>query len=203
MDAEVIELSSSSDLSDIDDNAVEEVIPSGNRPAALLFVTLPPRRRLARHPHHLLTASQTPPSNGAVAPSATSASDAEAVDSDYDAAEQSTENEDDDLEIIEFKRKTQSLISHKHEQRAEKLNQVTCPICFDPPDFPTVTSCGHLFCLECIKQSISSSAARGQVSGSSRGSGLCPLCRKRVVFKDTVVLRLSIKGVSEIPPLES
>ncbi|KAG7194920.1 uncharacterized protein KQ657_004028 [Scheffersomyces spartinae] len=187
MDAEVIELSSSSDLSDIEDDAVEEVITTSSLPIR--------RRRLVRRAQ--AQSQNSSPTTHSHTPVETVDSDVENEDEDYD------DDDDDDLEILEFRKNTESLISHKHQQQVEKLNQVTCPICFESPNFPTVTSCGHLFCLECIKQSISSSAARGQVSSGSHGAGLCPLCRKRVVFRDTVVLRLCTKGVSEVPPVPS
>ena len=192
MDAEVIELSSSSELSDVEDDVVEEVAASQQ------FTSLPIRRRLLRRSQQQVTNHSESPTRSSYPPS----TEVESIDSDHEDNDDD-DDDDDDLEIVEFRKKTESLISQKHQQQVEKLNQVTCPICFEPPNFPTVTSCGHLFCLECIKQSISSSAARGQVSSGSKGTGLCPLCRKRVIFRETVVLRLCIKGVSEVPPLPS
>ena len=128
------------------------------------------------------------------------------IDSDTDT--------DDDIEILEFRKITQDLIDNPQNQETntnnnnddngnkvsssttaadhktvKKLADIQCPICFDNVDVATVTSCGHVFCLECIEMSISSSHARGTVR-MPRGGGLCPLCRKVVSFKDTVVLKL-------------
>lgn len=130
------------------------------------------------------------------------------IDSDSDS--------DDDVEILEFRRITKDLIDHPQSQETnttnegndasasssssssstnpdhktvKKLADIQCPICFDNVDVATVTSCGHVFCLECIEMSISSSHARGQ-GRMPRGRGLCPLCRKVVSFKDTIVLKL-------------
>jgi SNF2 family DNA or RNA helicase len=46
------------------------------------------------------------------------------------------------------------------------LNEQKCPICLDSIERPTVTSCGHLFCGECINNSFNSSQGKK-----------CPLCR--------------------------
>lgn len=114
----------------------------------------------------------------------------------------SDEDDDgDEVEILEFRQETQNLLNNPSNLKiVKKLNDVECPICFDEVTNATVTSCGHIFCLDCIQQSISSSSARGQTRGK-RGVGLCPLCRKRVNFKDTTVLRIKISGKIEPPPL--
>ncbi|KAK6200518.1 uncharacterized protein RJT21DRAFT_44452 [Scheffersomyces amazonensis] len=121
----------------------------------------------------------------------------------------SDENEDDenDLQIIEeFRKETQDLLDNPTQQPqheiTKKLTDIQCPICFDTMTEATATSCGHMFCLDCIQQSISSSHARGQAN--RRGMGLCPLCRKKVSFKDTIVLRLKVStklGIPTLPPL--
>lgn len=107
-----------------------------------------------------------------------------------------------DDEVVEIRRLTNELINTENPHHAtKKLNDVQCPICFDEVTRAVATSCGHIFCLECIQQSISSSNARGQIRGK-RGIGLCPLCRKRVTFKDTVVLRMKRAKKIEPPSLE-
>ncbi|RLV91000.1 hypothetical protein JA1_004183 [Spathaspora sp. JA1] len=116
------------------------------------------------------------------------------------------EDEQEDVEIVEFRKLTKELIDHpvaKQSHTTKKLSDVQCPICFDDVTNATTTSCGHIFCLECIEQSISSSHARGQVSGNGRGKGLCPLCRKQVAFKDTILLRMKVGqriGKPDLPP---
>lgn len=109
---------------------------------------------------------------------------------------------DDDVEILEFRKETQNLLNQTPPPNMTKrLIDVQCPICFDEITLATTTSCGHIFCLECIQMSISSSNARGQTRGKN-GVGLCPLCRKRVAFKDTIVLRMkkSVKvGAPKLP----
>lgn len=111
---------------------------------------------------------------------------------------------DDDIEIIELQNATQNILNQAPPpvDSSKKLNQLQCPICFDDIVKATVTLCGHVFCLECIQQSISSSTARGQTNGKL-GVGLCPLCRKRVNFKETTLLRMKLisKDMATPPPL--
>lgn len=114
--------------------------------------------------------------------------------------------EEDDVEIIAFNKETQDLIDNPaqppHTNSTKKLSNVQCPICFDEVTSATATSCGHIFCLECIQQSIASSTARGQTKGK-KGVGLCPLCRKTVTFKDTMVLRMKVPTDAGPPPIPS
>lgn len=97
--------------------------------------------------------------------------------------------EEDDVQMLEFHQQTQKLINKPAPKVVKKLSEAECPICFDSIENTTITTCGHLFCLVCIQKSISSSAARGQTQ-AAKGIGLCPLCRDKVVFKDSVVLKL-------------
>lgn len=122
------------------------------------------------------------------------------------------EIDDNDVEVIEFRKQTQNLLDNPEQQPqsetnrvSKKLADVQCPICFDDLTNATITSCGHIFCLECILQSLSSSHARGQVSGRN-GTGRCPMCRKNVTFKDTIVLRMKLAhtaGMPVLPPLDN
>lgn len=112
-----------------------------------------------------------------------------------------SDEDDDDVKLLEIRNDTNDLINNA--QAAEhkitkKLNDVECPICFDEITKATATSCGHIFCLECIQKSVASSNARGQARGK-RGVGLCPLCRKKVVFKDTVVMKMKVGRKVEPP----
>ena len=118
----------------------------------------------------------------------------------------SSEEEEDDVEIIEFAKETQNLIDNplpsQQSNTRKSLANMRCPICFDELDKATVACCGHIFCLECILQSLASSTARGQTKGT-KGVGLCPLCRKKVNLKDTVVLRLKNSSLKDIPSPET
>lgn len=117
----------------------------------------------------------------------------------------SSDDEDDEIEVLEFRKLTQDLIDNptQPEERriTKKLSDVECPICFDEVRRAITTSCGHVFCLECIERSISSSHARGQVRSSQRGRGLCPLCRKQVVFKETIPLKMKKADKIDKPDL--
>lgn len=100
----------------------------------------------------------------------------------------SDEEDEDDVQMLEFKKYTQQIIDVPAPKTVKKLSEAECPICFESIDNVTSTFCGHLFCLECLQKSISASAARGQTR--REGGGLCPMCRKTLVFKDSVVLKL-------------
>ena len=100
----------------------------------------------------------------------------------------SDEEDEDDVQMLEFKKYTQQIIDVPAPKTVKKLSEAECPICFESIDNVTSTFCGHLFCLECLQKSISASAARGQTR--RKGGGLCPMCRKTLVFKDSVVLKL-------------
>ncbi|GEQ72245.1 hypothetical protein JCM33374_g5932 [Metschnikowia sp. JCM 33374] len=110
----------------------------------------------------------------------------------------SDEEEDDDLEVLEFHQATQKLIEQAPPKVVKKLCEAECPICFDTIKNATTTFCGHVYCLECLQKSVAASSARGQTKGK-KGVGLCPMCRKTVAFKETVVLRLK-KGQKVVPP---
>lgn len=99
----------------------------------------------------------------------------------------SDEDDEDEVQMLEFHKNTQSLIDAPAPKVVKKLSEAECPICFDSIENATTTSCGHLFCLNCLQRSISASAARGQTR--RKGGGLCPMCRKTVLFKDTIVLK--------------
>lgn len=108
------------------------------------------------------------------------------------------EDDGDDVQILDFQRKTQELILQPPPKTVKKLSDSECPICFDTIENATTTFCGHVYCLECLQRSLSSSSARGQTRGR-KGVGLCPMCRKTVSFKDTVVLRLRTGAPVEPP----
>lgn len=110
----------------------------------------------------------------------------------------SDEEEDDDVQVLAFHEATQRLIDQAPPKVVKKLCEAECPICFDSITNATTTSCGHVYCLDCLQKSILASSARGQTRGK-KGVGLCPMCRKSVTFKDTVVLRLR-KGAKVAPP---
>lgn len=112
----------------------------------------------------------------------------------------SDEEDDDEVQVLEFRKRTQELINEAPPKVVKKLNEAECPICFDTVTNATTTFCGHVYCLECLQQSISASSAQGQTRGR-RGVGLCPMCRKPAAFKDALVLRLRT-GRKVEPPKE-
>lgn len=110
----------------------------------------------------------------------------------------SSDEDDDEVEVLEFNKHTQQLIEQPPPKVVKKLSDAECPICFDTITSATATFCGHVFCLECLQRSVASSSARGQTRGR-KGVGLCPMCRKTVAFKDVTVLRLKTGTVVRPP----
>lgn len=56
-----------------------------------------------------------------------------------------------------------------------KIGQRTCIICMEPFTNATTTSCGHMYCHECLTQAL----IAGE-KASEKGVGNCPVCRKPV-----------------------
>lgn len=94
----------------------------------------------------------------------------------------------------------------KHEEilktTLKDIDKQHCPICLDSIETPTVTSCGHLFCADCINTAFNSSSNR-----------ICPCCRtnlnnttlseivlesKEETNGNTVTLEHASLGVNEI-----
>jgi hypothetical protein len=60
-----------------------------------------------------------------------------------------------------------------------------CPICMDTLTNATTTVCGHLFCHQCIVDTINWSAAhQRQVNNRRTIKGVCPVCRKALKAND-------------------
>ena len=111
----------------------------------------------------------------------------------------SSDEDSGDVEVVDFQRETKDLLNNpQQESKTKALHNLECPICFDTITTATATPCGHVFCLECLQQSVSSSTARGQTA--RHGVGLCPLCRMKVNFKDTMVLRMKPAHALVLPP---
>lgn len=67
-----------------------------------------------------------------------------------------------------------------------KIGQRTCIICMESFTNATITSCGHMYCHECLTQAL----IAGE-KASEKGVGNCPVCRKPV--------RRNAKGNQIIP----
>jgi hypothetical protein len=57
-----------------------------------------------------------------------------------------------------------------------KIGKRTCIICMEPYTNATVTTCGHIYCHECLTQALK----MGERANDRRGAGNCPVCRKPV-----------------------
>ncbi|TFK50245.1 hypothetical protein OE88DRAFT_1632066 [Heliocybe sulcata] len=63
----------------------------------------------------------------------------------------------------------------------DPLSAYTCPICFCPPTYATLTPCGHVCCGECIFTAVKTSLAR-TMGMMPREANLarCPVCRATI-----------------------
>ncbi|KAL9580051.1 MAG: hypothetical protein Q9203_006461 [Teloschistes exilis] len=67
------------------------------------------------------------------------------------------------------------------EQETTKLSDVTCIICMESMTDMTVTHCGHLFCHTCIMEALIAGENQSNPADPGKGTGKCPVCRKKVV----------------------
>ncbi|RMZ89716.1 hypothetical protein DV736_g3054, partial [Chaetothyriales sp. CBS 134916] len=67
-----------------------------------------------------------------------------------------------------------------------RLAAYKCPVCMETPVNATTTICGHLFCHQCIIETLQWSAKQrdGHAPGGRKKCGMCPVCRKLLSIKD-------------------
>jgi SNF2 family DNA or RNA helicase len=66
----------------------------------------------------------------------------------------------------------------------ETINEESCSICMDNLDNPTVTTCGHIFCYNCLKMCLDSKKR-------------CPLCKTDLTGKDLLVMNVKKEIIKE------
>ena len=66
-------------------------------------------------------------------------------------------------------------ILEKMKENINIIDNELCSICMDNFNNPTLTTCGHIFCLDCIKLCLNSKR-------------MCPLCKKEISNKDLLVI---------------
>jgi len=69
-------------------------------------------------------------------------------------------------------------------QEKPKLADFKCVICLDDPTDLAATPCGHIFCDFCLQGALRA----GQAANTKFGR--CPVCRRRVNFKDVIPLEI-------------
>ncbi|KAI0077800.1 hypothetical protein K474DRAFT_1038751 [Panus rudis PR-1116 ss-1] len=60
---------------------------------------------------------------------------------------------------------------------AEPLSAYTCPICFQPPVYATMTPCGHVCCGDCLFTAVKTTMQRSMHHGPEAERPKCPVCR--------------------------
>lgn len=81
------------------------------------------------------------------------------------------------------------------------LAEYKCAICMDTPTDVTTTTCGHMFCHQCIIDSLRWSEIQlAETQRPPRNKGLCPVCRSHLDTKDVAnsknLVVLNIKKLS-------
>ncbi|VEU23695.1 DEKNAAC104894 [Brettanomyces naardenensis] len=110
--------------------------------------------------------------------------------SEEEGSEVSDTEDDDEVIIIgsdgkaEKAKTTDDLLREKRVNNSSSLGNVSCPICMEPIAECVASPCGHFFCSDCIYKAMASS----KVPGTAKGR--CALCRKVVLYKDLVWLKL-------------
>ncbi|KAK6503051.1 SUMO-targeted ubiquitin ligase complex subunit slx8 [Arthrobotrys musiformis] len=92
-------------------------------------------------------------------------------------------DDDDDFQKIMHE---QMIKTQREEGNARRrIADFKCVICLDDPENLSATTCGHLFCNDCIKTTL----RFGQPAAKF---GKCPVCRGKVVIKEIVPLELKL-----------
>ena len=99
---------------------------------------------------------------------------------------------DSAVEATLSKQRTDMVLSQRPKEATEngrtKLTAKTCAICLDRMTNPTATICGHVFCHECILNTLRWSEQQRREEhgpGGRKKHGLCPSCRKVLAIKDS------------------
>lgn len=94
------------------------------------------------------------------------------------------------MEVIDLSSESEpeTLIEPARAQEAEdpRLSHLKCVICLDNPTDLTATTCGHLFCHECITAAL----RVGQTQ-----TGNCPVCRRKLNTKGLIPLNIMKRTV--------
>ena len=82
--------------------------------------------------------------------------------SDQGRLPSSPRSERDDIQVVtkdDAESKRPSEIAPM--EQVEPLAAYTCPICFSPPSYATITPCGHVLCGECLFTAVKTTIQRG------------------------------------------
>ncbi|KAK9255077.1 hypothetical protein V1507DRAFT_441296 [Lipomyces tetrasporus] len=109
--------------------------------------------------------------------------------SDEDGLEEIDEDED-----IQFWGHHQPRIE-KPAESSSLLSDFACVICFDQPDILAATTCGHLYCYDCIFRALSAGAKATATTGE------CSVCRRKVLYKRVLPLEMKL-GEGELDEVE-
>ncbi|KAF2122657.1 hypothetical protein BDV96DRAFT_468220, partial [Lophiotrema nucula] len=101
-------------------------------------------------------------------------------------------------DILQKQRADAVKAQQKPEEKATSFKSFTCVICMDTPTDLTATSCGHLFCHECLMTALLAGENRSGPNEPKRSQ--CPVCRKfisRTKTSDVIPMSLMKKSAMD------
>ncbi|CAI6332707.1 unnamed protein product [Periconia digitata] len=101
--------------------------------------------------------------------------------------------------VLQKQREEAIKAQQKPEEKATTFRNINCVICMDTPTNLTATSCGHLFCHQCLMEALIAGENRAAPGEPKRSQ--CPVCRKilnRTKERDIIPLAF-MKGPATQP----
>jgi hypothetical protein len=75
-----------------------------------------------------------------------------------------------------------------HVKERKGLRDVQCPVCLSEPEVVAITTCGHMYCSDCVFRALSSS------NRATLSSGECSICRRKVQYRYVTFLEFKLGG---------
>lgn len=75
-----------------------------------------------------------------------------------------------------------------HVKERKGLNDFQCPVCLSEPEVVAITTCGHIYCSDCVFKALSSS------NRATASSGECSICRRKVQYRYVTFLEFKLGG---------
>jgi len=152
------------------------------------------RRRLSRESAMRIRRTITDEAEASGSGSGSSNAPGESVIMPIEIEDVENVSEDSKLGSTLQKQRADQILSQQEipNGKSLRLGEITCVICMDNPTDLTATSCGHVFCHECLMQAIIASENRGPDSRK----GQCPVCRK-----SQSRTRVTQTGLTDLTPL--
>ncbi|KIW03450.1 uncharacterized protein PV09_05220 [Verruconis gallopava] len=122
---------------------------------------------------------------------------------DVDEDSEKDEEAEKMKETLQRQREEQVKAAQESDKEPPRLNKLQCVICMDSFTDMTATSCGHIFCHECLISALKASEARRFMATGIHGKkSQCPVCRttlNRSKKGDVIPLLIMKQGLKTQP----